>query len=64
MIGTVLLRASEAEASATHWTALTDSKFTGTALTHAFSGSPVRVLRNAFTAQHTAPHSEIPPCIA
>ncbi|OJZ70224.1 2-nitropropane dioxygenase [Mycobacterium paraffinicum] len=53
-VGTVLLRADESGASATHQAALTDPAFTETVLTHAFTGRPARGLRNAFIEAHEA----------
>jgi NAD(P)H-dependent flavin oxidoreductase YrpB (nitropropane dioxygenase family) len=54
VVGTVLLRAAESGASATHQAALTDPAFTETVLTHAFTGRPARGLRNAFIDAHEA----------
>ncbi|WP_374021388.1 NAD(P)H-dependent flavin oxidoreductase [Mycobacterium sp. HNNTM2301] len=53
-VGTVLLRADESGASATHQAALTDPAFTETVLTRAFTGRPARGLRNAFIDAHEA----------
>ncbi|BBZ69503.1 nitronate monooxygenase [Mycobacterium paraseoulense] len=53
-VGTVLLRADESGASATHQAALTDPRYTETVLTHAFTGRPARGLRNAFIDAHEA----------
>ncbi|OBH26532.1 2-nitropropane dioxygenase [Mycobacterium sp. E342] len=53
-VGTVLLRADESGASATHRAALTDPRYTETVLTHAFTGRPARGLRNAFIDAHEA----------
>jgi nitronate monooxygenase len=47
-VGTVLLRADESGASATHQAALTDPTRTETVITRAFTGRPARGLRNAF----------------
>ncbi|KUI23656.1 nitronate monooxygenase family protein [Mycobacterium sp. GA-2829] len=47
-VGTVLLRAEESGASATHKAALADPSRTGTVLTRAFTGRPARGLRNGF----------------
>ena len=47
-VGTVLLRADESGASATHKAALIDPSRTGTTLTRAFTGRPARGLRNSF----------------
>lgn len=54
VVGTVLLRATESGASATHQAALTDPARTETVLTHAFTGRPARGLRNAFIDAHEA----------
>ncbi len=53
-VGTVLLRADESGASATHQAALTDPTYTETVLSHAFTGRPARGLRNAFIDAHQA----------
>lgn len=47
-VGTVLLRADESAASATHKAALIDPSRTETVLTRAFTGRPARGLRNNF----------------
>jgi nitronate monooxygenase len=47
-VGTVLLRARESGASATHRAALIDPERTETVVTQAFTGRPARGLRNAF----------------
>jgi NAD(P)H-dependent flavin oxidoreductase YrpB (nitropropane dioxygenase family) len=47
-VGTVLLRAEESGASATHKAALADPSRTETVLTRAFTGRPARGLRNQF----------------
>ncbi|WP_197383196.1 NAD(P)H-dependent flavin oxidoreductase [Mycolicibacterium mengxianglii] len=47
-VGTVLLRAEESGASATHQAALADPARTETVITRAFTGRPARGLRNAF----------------
>lgn len=52
MVGTVLLRATESGASATHQAALVDPARTETVITHAFTGRPARGLRNAFIDAH------------
>ncbi|MFA1702838.1 NAD(P)H-dependent flavin oxidoreductase [Mycobacterium intracellulare] len=57
-VGTVLLRATESGASATHQAALADPAYTETVLTRAFTGRPARGLRNAFIDAHEA---EAPP---
>lgn len=54
VVGTVLLRATESGASATHQAALTDPARTETVLTHAFTGRPARGLRNTFIDNHEA----------
>ena len=54
MVGTVLLRAAESGASATHRAALTDPIRTETVVTRAFTGRPARGLRNAFIDAHEA----------
>ncbi len=54
VVGTVLLRAAESGASATHQAALTDPARTETVLTRAFTGRPARGLRNAFIDAHEA----------
>ena len=54
IVGTVLLRATESGASATHQAALADPARTETVLTHAFTGRPARGLRNAFIDAHEA----------
>jgi nitronate monooxygenase len=52
VVGTVLLRADESGASATHRAALADPARTETVLTRAFTGRPARGLRNAFIDAH------------
>ncbi|BBX61415.1 oxidoreductase [Mycobacterium saskatchewanense] len=52
VVGTVLLRADESGASATHRSALADPAFTETVITHSFTGRPARGLRNAFIDAH------------
>src|ERR1700751_5503535 len=54
VVGTVLLRAAESGASATHQAALTDPAYNETVLTRAFTGRPARGLRNAFIDAHEA----------
>lgn len=54
MVGTVLLRATESGASATHQAALADPARTQTVLTKAFTGRPARGLRNDFIDAHEA----------
>lgn len=54
VVGTVLLRANESGASATHQAALTDPARTETVITRAFTGRPARGLRNAFIDAHEA----------
>jgi NAD(P)H-dependent flavin oxidoreductase YrpB (nitropropane dioxygenase family) len=53
-VGTVLLRATESGASATHQAALIDPAYTETVITRAFTGRPARGLRNAFIDAHEA----------
>jgi nitronate monooxygenase len=53
-VGTVLLRADESGASATHQAALIDPAYTETVITRAFTGRPARGLRNAFIDAHEA----------
>lgn len=52
VVGTVLLRATESGASATHQAALIDPARNETVLTHAFTGRPARGLRNTFIDDH------------
>ncbi|WP_205878130.1 nitronate monooxygenase [Mycobacterium camsae] len=54
VVGTVLLRANQSGASATHQAAPFDPARTETVLTHAFTGRPARGLRNAFIDAHEA----------
>ncbi|MGB8391337.1 nitronate monooxygenase [Mycobacterium sp.] len=54
MVGTVLLRADESGASATHQAALTDPARTATVVTRAFTGRPARGLRNTFIDTYEA----------
>lgn len=54
VVGTVLLRANESGASATHRAALTDPARTETVITRAFTGRPARGLRNAYIDAHEA----------
>lgn len=54
VVGTVLLRATESGASATHQAALADPAYTETVITRAFTGRPARGLRNAFIDAHEA----------
>lgn len=54
IVGTVLLRATESGASATHQAALADPARNETVLTHAFTGRPARGLRNTFIDNHEA----------
>ncbi|MFC5749635.1 nitronate monooxygenase [Actinomadura rugatobispora] len=51
-LGTAFLRCPESGASAVHKAALTDPRFTRTALTRAFSGRPARGLVNRFMEEH------------
>jgi len=53
-VGTVLLRARESGASATHRAALIDPGRTETVVTQAFTGRPARGLRNAFIDNYEA----------
>jgi NAD(P)H-dependent flavin oxidoreductase YrpB (nitropropane dioxygenase family) len=53
-VGTVLLRADESGASATHRAALADPSRTETVITRAFTGRPARGLRNRFIDQFEA----------
>lgn len=53
-VGTVLLRADESGASATHQAALTDPSRTETVITRAFTGRPARGLRNRFIDEFEA----------
>ena len=53
-VGTVLLRARESGASATHRAALIDPRRTETVVTQAFTGRPARGLRNAFIDTYEA----------
>jgi NAD(P)H-dependent flavin oxidoreductase YrpB (nitropropane dioxygenase family) len=53
-VGTVLLRADESGASATHQRALTDPSRTETVITRAFTGRPARGLRNRFIDEFEA----------
>jgi nitronate monooxygenase len=53
-VGTVLLRAEESGASATHKAALADPSRTETVITRAFTGRPARGLRNRFIDQYEA----------
>jgi nitronate monooxygenase len=50
--GTAFLRCPESGASAAHKAALADPRFTGTAVTRAFSGRPARGLVNRFMLGH------------
>ncbi|GLE52857.1 NAD(P)H-dependent flavin oxidoreductase [Mycobacterium montefiorense] len=54
IVGTVLLRATESGASATHQAALTDPARNETVRTHAFTGRPARGLRNTFIDNYEA----------
>lgn len=53
-VGTVLLRADESGASATHQAALRDPARTETVITRAFTGRPARGLRNRFIDEFEA----------
>ncbi|SEG92502.1 nitroalkane oxidase [Thermomonospora echinospora] len=50
--GTAFLRTPESGAPAAHKAALTDPRFTATAMTRAFSGRPARGLVNRFMTEH------------
>jgi nitronate monooxygenase len=50
--GTAFLRSPECGAHAAYKAALTDARFTGTAITRAFSGRPARGLVNQFFVDH------------
>ncbi|WP_394248928.1 nitronate monooxygenase [Arthrobacter pityocampae] len=52
LVGTALLLADEAGTAPAHRTALQDPRFTGTAVTRAFTGRPARGLRNRFIDDH------------
>ena len=52
-LGTAFLRCPESGASDVHKAALTDPRFTSTAMTRAFSGRPARGLVNRFLAEHS-----------
>ncbi|MEV3923281.1 nitronate monooxygenase [Actinomadura coerulea] len=52
-LGTAFLRCPESGASAVHKAALTDSRYTSTAMTRAFSGRPARGLINRFLIEHS-----------
>jgi nitronate monooxygenase len=54
VVGTVLLRADESGASATHQAALADPARTETVITRAFTGRPARGLRNTFIDRYEA----------
>ena len=60
-VGTVLLRADESGASATHQAALTDPSRTQTTVTRAFTGRPARGLRNGFIDTFEAWHRWVIP---
>jgi len=51
-LGTALLRCPESGAHPLHKAALADPRFTGTAVTRAFSGRPARALVNRFVLDH------------
>lgn len=51
-VGTAFLLADEAGTSTTHRAALTDPRFTSTAITRGFTGRPARGLANGFMARH------------
>ncbi|MBT2207395.1 nitronate monooxygenase [Actinomadura sp. NEAU-AAG7] len=52
-VGTGFLRCPESGAGEVHKAALTDPRFTSTAMTRAFSGRPARGLVNRFLAEHS-----------
>ncbi|MEU5877116.1 nitronate monooxygenase [Spirillospora sp. NPDC047279] len=52
-LGTVFVACPESGASAVHKAALTDPRFTATAMTRAFSGRPARGLVNRFLTEHS-----------
>ncbi|SNR36837.1 nitroalkane oxidase [Actinomadura mexicana] len=52
-LGTAFLRCPESGASAVHKAALTDPRYTSTAMTRAFSGRPARGLINRFLTEHS-----------
>jgi nitronate monooxygenase len=51
-VGTLLLRSAESDASSVHRAALADPRFTGTAVTRAYTGRPARGLRTRFMDEH------------
>ncbi|MGH3391818.1 MAG: nitronate monooxygenase [Actinomadura sp.] len=53
-LGTAFLRSAESGAHPVHKAALVDPRFTGTAVTRAFSGRPARGLVNRFMTEHSA----------
>ncbi len=53
MAGTAFLLCDESGTGAVHRAALTDPRFTGTALTRAFTGRPARGLVNRFMAEYS-----------
>ncbi|MDN3359616.1 nitronate monooxygenase [Actinomadura sp. DC4] len=53
-VGTVLLRADESGASATHQAAIADPARDETVVTRAFTGRPARALRNEFVDRYAA----------
>ncbi|MFS3130353.1 NAD(P)H-dependent flavin oxidoreductase [Nocardioides sp. Bht2] len=57
-VGTLLLRATESGASATHQNALVDPRYTATTITRAFTGRPARGLSNGFIERHE-PHAPL-----
>ncbi len=59
-LGTVFLRCPESGAHPVHKAALTDPRFTTTAVTRAFSGRPARGLLNQFMLDHPAAPAAYP----
>lgn len=60
MAGTVFLRCPESGANPAYQAALADPRFTGTAVTRAFSGRPARGLVNQFMRDHPAAPAAYP----
>ena len=58
--GTAFLRSPESGAHLAHKAALADERFTGTALTRAFSGRPARGLVNGFMRDHAGAPAAYP----
>ncbi|MBO0776792.1 MAG: nitronate monooxygenase, partial [Actinobacteria bacterium] len=59
-LGTMFLRCPESGANPVHKAALTDPRFTTTAVTRAFSGRPARGLLNQFMLDHPAAPAAYP----